>query len=664
MSRRIVFLFCALFTAGILSAQSNPVPLVDLPLVPTSVAPAGPGFTLTLNGAGFVAGSAVHWNGKPRATQFVSKTRLTATIPASDIAKAGTASVTVTNPGAANLTSNVAFLSIVTPVSTVTLSGEGFATGGSAQQAVTGDFNGDGKLDVAVVNYSQVEVLLGKGDGTFAPAVLYNAGKEPQAIAAADVNRDGRLDLLVTNFGDNNVSVLIGNGYGTFGPPTNFATGTWPSAIAVADFNGDGKLDLAITSYENTVILLGNGDGTFQTQMPLVGQALAICVGDFNGDGFPDIAIALYINDVKVFLGNGDGTFQQGTTYSEVPNDLYSISTADLNGDGVLDLVLGTFGGLSVQLGNGDGTFASPINNDPSVYASRATLVDLNGDGKLDVALASNDTILTLLGNGDGTFGPASTFEGGIGSWNITAGDFNGDGAMDVLVSAIGPFSSTNGSVFAALQTKGPAVLFSTSVFLFPIQLEGTSSASQSTIMTNVGQQTLDISAIGFSGSASHDFKQIDNCGSSLAVGAECTIKVTFDPTDRGTRAASLVVTDNALGHQQLVPLSGTGTWIGLSPATLSFGNQEKGTVSPPQTVTVTNVGSGTVTIAKVYFTGGSTNWFVQTNHCGSTLAPGAACTVNVQFAPQEKGYVSDNLSVTDNGGGSQQQVLVSGTGD
>jgi hypothetical protein len=182
--------------------------------------------------------------------------------------------------------------------------------------------------------------------------------------------------------------------------------------------------------------------------------------------------------------------------------------------------------------------------------------------------------------------------------------------------------------------------------------------------MTNVGQQTLDISAIGFSGSASHDFKQIDNCGSSLAVGAECTIKVTFDPTDRGTRAASLVVTDNALGHQQLVPLSGTGTWIGLSPATLSFGNQEKGTVSPPQTVTVTNVGSGTVTIAKVYFTGGSTNWFVQTNHCGSTLAPGAACTVNVQFAPQEKGYVSDNLSVTDNGGGSQQQVLVSGTGD
>jgi uncharacterized protein (DUF2141 family) len=664
VSRRIMFLFCTLFAAGILSAQSNPVPLVDLPLVPTSVAPGGPGFTLTLNGAGFVAGSSVHWNGKPRATQFVNKTRLTATILASDIAKAGTASVTVTNPGSSSLTSNVAFLSIVTPVSAVTLSGEGFATGGSAEQSVTGDFNGDGKLDVAVVNYSQVEVWLGNGNGTFASAVLYNAGKEPQAIASADVNGDGKLDLLVANHGDNNVSVLIGKGDGTFGAPTNFATGTWPSAIAVADFNGDGKLDLAITSFENTVILLGNGDGTFQTQMPLVGQAFAICVGDFNGDGFPDIAIALYVDDMTVFLGNGDGTFQPGTTYSEAPNILYSISTADLNGDGVLDLVLGIFGGVSVQLGKGDGTFASPIINNSPVYGSRAIVVDINGDGKLDVALASSDTILTQLGNGDGTFGPASSFEGGIGSSNITAGDFNGDGAMDVLVSAGGPFLFGNGSVFAALQTKGPAVLFSTSNFLFPVQTEGSSSTSQSTVMTNVGQQTLHISAIGFTGSAARDFKQVNNCGTSLPVGAQCTIKVTFDPTDRGARSASLTFTDNALGRQQFVPPSGTGTWIELSPVSLSFGNQTKGTVSPPQTVTLTNVGSGMVAMRRVFFTGDSANWFLQTNNCGSTLAPGDACTINVQFAPQGKYSVTDKLSITDNGGGRRQQVPLSGTGD
>jgi hypothetical protein len=663
VSRRVAFLFCALFTAGILSAQSTPVPLIDQPLVPTSVAPGGPAFTLTLNGGGFVTSSVVHWNGEPRVTHFVSKTKLTATILASDIAKAGTASVTVVNPESANPTSNMAFLSIVAPVTTVTLSGEGFAIGGSGQQSVTGDFNGDGKLDVAAANFSQVEVLLGKGDGTFAPAVSYNAGKEPWAIAAADVSGDGKLDLLVVNYGDNTVSVLLGKGDGTFGPPTSFATGTWPSAIAVADFNEDGKLDLAITSYENTVILLGNGDGTFQTQMPLVGQALAICIGDFNGDGFPDIAIALYLNDVKVFLGNGDGTFQQGRTYSESPNDLYSISTADLNGDGVLDLVLGTNLGVSVMLGNGDGSFASPINTDANA-GGPVTIADLNGDGKLDVAIAGGSTILPLLGNGDGTFEPASTFQGGVGNANITIGDFNRDGAMDVVASVRGPFSFTNGSVFAALQTNGPAVLFSTSYFLFPIQLEGTPSAAQSTVMTNVGQQTLDISAIGFSGSASHDFKQINNCGTSLGVGASCTIKVTFDPTDRGIRAASLEVTDNALGHQQPVPLSGTGTWIGFSPGSLSFGNQKKGTLSPPQTVTVTNVGSGTVTISKVYFTGGSTNWFVQTNNCGSSLAPGANCTINVQFAPQEKGNVSDYLSITDNGGGSQQQIPVSGTGD
>ncbi|MFZ0317604.1 MAG: FG-GAP-like repeat-containing protein [Candidatus Sulfotelmatobacter sp.] len=662
MKRVFICLLWLLYLNATLMALSNPVPLIDTPLVPTSVVPGGPGFTLSVNGAGFVSGAVVYWNGKPRGTQFISKTQVTASILASDIAQAGTGAVTVSNPGSGSLTSNTAFLSVVEPITTVTLSGEGFSIGGNGLQSVTGDFNGDGKLDIASANFSEVQVLLGEGNGTFAPAVSYNAGNSPWAIAAADVNGDGKLDLLVVNYGSNNVSVLLGKGDGTFGSPTNFATGSGPSAIAVADFNGDGKLDLAISSYENTVVLLGNGDGTFQTQTPLVGQALAICVGDFNRDGIPDIAIALYLDDVKVFLGNGDGSFQQGKTYSDTQVNLLSITAADLNGDGILDLILGA-NGYSVLMGNGDGTFASPINYEIN-NGGYAAVADLNGDGKLDLILASSYTILALLGNGDGTFGSPSTFEGAVGNANVTTGDFNGDGAMDVLTSARGPFSFGNGSVYAALQTAGPAVLFSSPYFSFPLQLEGTPSASQSTVMTNVGQETLAISKIGFSGSNTSDFKQVNNCGSSLAVGANCTIKVTFDPTDRGTRAASLVVTDDAVGRQQPVPLSGIGTWIGLSPGSLSFGDQKKETVSPPQTVTVTNVGSGAVTLSKIYFTGGSTNWFTQTNTCGSTLAPGANCTISVQFAPQEKGSVSDNLTLTDNGGGSQQQIVVSGTGD
>jgi FG-GAP-like repeat/IPT/TIG domain len=157
---------------------ANPVPLINQPLVPDAVAPGGAGFTLTVNGTGFVAGSVVDWNGGGRATSFISSAQLMAVILASDIATASTASVTVVNPSPSGGTSNVAFLPITTATASVSLNRSDYAVGLAPGVVAVGDFNGDGKLDLAVVNNTSgtVSVLLGNGDGTFQPPVDYGIG--------------------------------------------------------------------------------------------------------------------------------------------------------------------------------------------------------------------------------------------------------------------------------------------------------------------------------------------------------------------------------------------------------------------------------------------------------------------------------------------------------
>ena len=161
-------------------------------------------------------------------------------------------------------------------------------------------------------------MLLGNGDGTFQPQVKYAVGSYPDAIVAGDFTGDGRLDLAVVDARtDGTVSVLLGNGDGTFQPQVTYAVGTDPSAIVTSDFTGDGKLDLAVTYVngpaDTVSVLLGNGDGTFQPQVTYAvgNDPNAIVAGDFNGDGRLDLAVAdEFPTTVSVLLGNGDGTFQ------------------------------------------------------------------------------------------------------------------------------------------------------------------------------------------------------------------------------------------------------------------------------------------------------------------------------------------------------------------
>src|SRR5207249_2368442 len=190
-------------------------------------------------------------------------------------------------------------------------------------------------------------------------------------------------------------------------------------------------------------------------------------------------------------------------------------------------------------------------------------------------------------------------------------------------------------------------------------------SAPQAVTPSNSGSAPLSISSIAISGADSGDFAQTNNCGSSLAAGAKCTISVTFRPTATGTRTGTLTVTDNASGSPQTATLTGIGgvSAATLSPTSLTFSSQNVGATSAPQAVTLSNSGSAPLSISSIAITGADSGDFAQTNNCNSSLAAGAQCTINVTFRPAATGTRTGTLTVTDNASGSPQTASLSGTG-
>ncbi len=350
----------------------------------------------------------VHWNGSARATHFVSEGQLTATILAADVATALTAAVTVVSPSPGGGPSNAAYFPIAVPEASVSFSRSDLSSQGWNINVVTADFNGDGKLDLAVTDYyGLVRIFLGNGDGTFRVGHIY-AACNAHGSAVGDFDGDGIVDLVIADAGCGEVTILLGNRDGTFREGGSFSTGgnaTFaPYSVAVGDFNGDGKLDL-VTADElvgTASVLIGNADGTFQTHVDYATQddSRQVVTGDFNRDGRLDFAVSSPAG-VSVLLGNGDGTFRPQVLYPLTTRDNPYLLTADLNGDGKLDLVAtSTAGSVFVLLGKGDGTFSSAEPYPTGGYSGHTAAADFNGDGVLDLLTTnySSSTVSLLLG--------------------------------------------------------------------------------------------------------------------------------------------------------------------------------------------------------------------------------------------------------------------------
>jgi hypothetical protein len=374
-------------------------------------------------------------------------------------------------------------------------------------QIVEGDFNGDGNLDLAVVGIDLnsldwgYSILLGNGDGSFQsplfyPQTLSSSQNGIPSLSVADFNHDNKLDLAVASLGpQQEFAVLLGNGDGTFAPPAYYFTGQlWYFPLLIADFNQDGNLDVAC----NNGILYGKGDGTFQAEVfpPSLSSFSALFTVDVNNDGKPDL-----LSNDQIALGNGDGTF---TVLPTLLNTIYDVT--DINGDGKVDVLVGfpaanpTSTGF--QLGNGDGTFSPTVNSVPAVgmigpARTPALFADMNGDGEPDIIVLPFITGSDTLGDGEFS-GISVLFNTTPPGFALSASALSPVTAGNLVTSTI-KVSPTFGFNQSVALTCAPGLPAGVTCAFNPASIANSSGTSTLTITTTAGTAagTYSLQAVG-----------------------------------------------------------------------------------------------------------------------------------------------------------------------
>jgi hypothetical protein len=440
---------------------------------------------------------------------------------------------------------------------------------------------------------------------------LTPVGNRPLSTIVADFNGDHYPDLAVAD-GDC-VWILLGNGDGTFQTAVSFQTGASAHSVAAADLNHDGNIDLVVADYVGGVIqlLLGNGDGTFQAPLPIAQPLEApesVVLADVNGDNKMDLVV-IDSPFVSVFLNRGKGAFEnsQDIELPYVPN---GVASGDFDRDGGLDLAVVGFSGsiheASILLGNGDGTFRSGATYEVGAQPVSVAVADFRGIEKLDLAVADlqGNGIDVLLGNGDGTFQTPIPYPISF-PIAVVAADVNGDGWPDLVAAGE--------NVDNQDQLSGVGVLLGNG--------DGTFQRQRS---YPAGSFAWSLAVADLNGDGQQD----------IALGVDYT-------------------------HFQVTALLNTGAASFSPTSPLQFRSQLLGTTSSPQTVTLTNSGSASLEISSVK----TRSPFMMSTTCVGTLSPGAACQISVSFTPKIRGIVSGTVHIADTASSKPQVIALYGGG-
>jgi Calx-beta domain/FG-GAP-like repeat len=487
-----------------------------------------------------------------------------------------------------------------------------YPVGPNPQAVVSGDFNSDGKLDLAVGNHDDrtVGVLLGDGLGGFGAArqsIVGTAG--PVSLAVADFNNDGKLDLAVLtqdpvgDVSNSTVSVVLGNGDGTFGAPT-----PWGGAIEMAagDFNADGNIDLVVGCYDfdsggYVQVLLGNGRGGSTaaraewSPISFIGPA-GMAVGDLNGDDKLD-AVGTSGTIVVPFFGNGDGTFPLNNFEPELVTgpDPQAVAIGDFTGDGIPDLITV---GQTVDLFLGHGDFDDAISQTSNgAMHTGVAVADFNGDGKLDAVTSDADTgtVSLMLGNGAGALAYSGAFAVGSTPSAVAVGDFNGDGRPDAAVANGG-----SNSVSVLLNDSGAPLPPSLRVSDVTVKEgnAGTVAATFTVTLSAANAQTITVAYATASGTATagSDYNSASDTLTFAPGETSKTIRVLVNGDRLGEAIETFFVNLNGATNATIADALGVGTIVDDEPR-ISISDVSKAEGKKNQTTLFTF----TVTLSAAY---------------------------------------------------------------